>query len=107
MLSGSQRSEAMTTCAAQYSMICKLVDPAAAEHEIAVVEYRSLPGSHRPLGLIKPYFYAVRIGGRYQRGGSRNVLVPDLHLGAPGSHDRRDRNPIDLSRVERHAQEIF
>src|SRR4051794_5881190 len=88
--------ETPVTGAARIELVCsrarihsrrgrgRLFDPAAAEHQIAGVEDRSLPGSHGPLGFIEHYFDAGWIARPDQACGGGGVAIADLHLGAHG-----------------------
>src|ERR1039457_3140464 len=86
-----------------------LFDPAAAQHQVAVVKYRTLARSDRALGLIEDHLHpCVRPtgSGGIQRGGRPRVLVADLHLGPHGSGDARDGDPVDPVYEEPGAQEV-
>src|SRR5579875_991447 len=74
-----------------------LFDPAAAEHQIAIVKYGSLARSYGTLRLIEMHLDEIGAIGRNERRGRRRVFVPNLYLSANRFHWGRDRDPVYFS----------
>src|SRR2546430_1843408 len=84
-----------------------LLDPAAAEHDVAIVKHGALTGRDSALRLIEDYLDArIRCCRGEQGSGGSGVLVANLHPSTDRSRDARDRDPVDVLREEACPQEI-
>ncbi len=73
-----------------------LFDPPAAEHQIGVVEHRSLSGRHCPLRLIEVNLNAPIIRNRQQGSLSGDMLISDFDLRATRRSERCNGNPVHV-----------
>src|ERR1035437_89139 len=85
-----------------------LFDPAAAQHDLAIVENSTLSRGNGPLRVVETHLDAVAIARARERGGCGGVLVADLDLGPQGSSRSHsgDRNPVYLLGHKARALQI-
>src|SRR5271154_504050 len=80
-------------CVTGLLLFLSLLDPSSAEHNVAVVKDRSLPGSYSTLGVIKQNACAIP-RQCFQRCRCSFVLVADFHMRANRLRWFLDRNPV-------------
>ena len=84
------------------------IDPAAAEHEVALIEDGGLTRGDGALGLVEADFHSVTIVAERRDGsGSGLMAVTDFDFGAGGRGESGPRDPIDIARYECGAQQMI